>query len=208
MSLRRGKTKSLLESSIDSALLAVEIYNKPRVPFRCESYITHMIMAWTRLLQAHFQNTIGDRYYYKEKNGRYKIIEGERKAWELDTCITKFGKFSDAVKSNLKFFIRLRNKIEHRCIEHDQIGINIFGECQALLYNYENELVKLFGEDYALNENLAYSLQFSTIRQKGQIEANRQLLSTETKELRAFIDSYRTSLSESVFNIMCIKNRG
>ena len=27
--LRKGRTKSLLESSIDCALLAVEIYNKP-----------------------------------------------------------------------------------------------------------------------------------------------------------------------------------
>lgn len=32
--LRKGKTKSLLESSIDCALLAVEIYNKPRAPFQ------------------------------------------------------------------------------------------------------------------------------------------------------------------------------
>lgn len=200
MSLRKGKTKSLLESSIDSALLAVEIYNKPRVSFRCESYITHMVMAWTRLLHAHFHNTIGDKYYYKEKNGRYKIIDGERKAWELDTCINKYGKLSEGVKSNLKFFIKLRNKIEHRCIEQDQIGILIFGECQAMLYNYENELVKLFGEDYAINENLAYSLQFSTIRHKGQIEANRQLLSSEIKELRTFIDTYRTALTDTVFN--------
>lgn len=199
MSLRRGKTKSLLESSIDSALLAVEIYNKPRVSFRCESYITHMIMAWTRLLQAYFHNTIGDKYYYKEKNGRYKTIDGERKAWEPETCINKYGKLSDGVKSNLKFFIKLRNKIEHRCIEQDQIGILIFGECQALLYNYEKELVILFGEEYAINENLAYSLQFSTIRHKSQIEANRQLLSSEIKDLRSFIDKYRTSLTDNVF---------
>jgi hypothetical protein len=31
MKLRKGKTKNILESSIDSALLAVEIYNKPSV---------------------------------------------------------------------------------------------------------------------------------------------------------------------------------
>jgi len=34
MKLRKGKTKSLLESSIDAALLAVEVYNKPRTTFR------------------------------------------------------------------------------------------------------------------------------------------------------------------------------
>ena len=71
-----------------------------------------MIMSWTRLFQAHFQNTIGEKYFYKEKNGWYKIIDGEKKAWELKTCISKYAKLSDGVKSNLEFFIRLRNKIE------------------------------------------------------------------------------------------------
>ena len=31
--LRKGKTKDILENSINSALLAVEIYNKPRTAF-------------------------------------------------------------------------------------------------------------------------------------------------------------------------------
>ena len=112
MYLRKGKTKSLLESSIDCALLAVEIYNKPRAPFRVESFITHMIMAWTRLLQANFNLTIGETFFYKEKNGRYKLIDGDRKAWDLKTCILKYSLLSEPVKSNLEFFIRLRNKIE------------------------------------------------------------------------------------------------
>ena len=34
MSLRKGKTKTILESSIEVSLLAVEIYNKPRISFR------------------------------------------------------------------------------------------------------------------------------------------------------------------------------
>lgn len=148
MQLRKGKTKTLLESSIDCALLSVEIYNKPRAPFRVESFITHMIMSWTRLLQAHFNHTIGETYFYKEPNGRYKKIDGEKKAWELKTCIQKYGQLSEAVKYNLDFFIKLRNKIEHRTISKDEIGLMIFGECQSLLYNYENELIKLFGSEY------------------------------------------------------------
>lgn len=114
MQLRKGKSKTLLESSIDAALLAVELYNKPRAPFRVECFITNMIMAWTRLFLAHFNMTIGDKFYYKEKNGRYKVIDGDKKAWELKTCITKYGSLTDAEKTNLEFFIKLRNKIEHR----------------------------------------------------------------------------------------------
>lgn len=200
MQLRKGKTKTLLESSIDCALLSVEIYNKPRAPFRVESFITHMIMSWTRLLQAHFNHTIGETFFYKETNGRFKIIDGEKKAWELKTCIQKYGALSEGVKTNLEFFIKLRNKIEHRTISKDEIGLMIFGECQSLLYNYENELIKLFGSEYAINESLAYSLQFSRLRTAKQVEANKQLLSTEVREIKDFIEKYRLNIKESVFN--------
>jgi len=200
MILRKGRTKSLLESSIDCALLAVEIYNKPRAPFRVESFITLMIMAWTRLLQAHFNQTIGETYFYKEKNGRYKILEGERKAWELRTCMQKYGQLTEPVKTNLDFFIKLRNKIEHRTIDKEEVGIMIFGECQSLLYNFENELIKIFGAEYALNESLAYSLQFSRLRTTKQTQAHKKLLSAEYKEINEFIQKFRDNIKDEVFS--------
>jgi len=199
MLLRKGKTKLFLESSIDCALLAVEIYNKPRATFRVEGFITHMIMAWTRLLQSYFNQTIGETYFYKEK-GRYKKIDGERKAWELKTCIQKYEKLTEPVKTNLDFFIKLRNKIEHRIVDKEDIGISIFGECQSLLYNYENELIKIFGIEYALNESLAFSLQFSKLRTIKQTESSKQLLSSEYKEIKDFIQKYRENLRDDIFN--------
>lgn len=201
MTLRKGKTKSTLESSIEAAFLAVEIYNKPRTPFRTESFITLMIIAWTRLFHAHFNITIGNKYYYKKTNNiHYQMIDGEKKSWGLKTCIDKHGKITEAVKCNLDFFIKLRNKIEHRYFDQDEIGVIIFGECQALIYNYENTLIDFFGEEYALNESLSFSIQFSRLRKKSQIEASKRLLSKEIKELKAFIDKYRTALSDEVFN--------
>lgn len=198
MKLRRGKTKNILESSIDSALLAVEIYNKPRTPFKVENYISLMIMAWTRLFHAYFNNTIGDKFYYKKGN-RYKIVDGERKAWELGECIKKYSGLSESEKKNLEFFIKLRNKIEHRHVEKETLGTHIFGECQALLYNYENTLTKLFGEEYAINENLAFSLQFSKVQTQEQRKAQKNLLSSEAQDIIDFINKYRTALSDEVF---------
>ena len=97
------------------------------------------------------------------------------------------------------FFIRLRNKIEHRHIDKDEIGIVIFGECQSILFNYENKLIEFFGEDYALNESLAFSLQFSRIRNTNQNLAGKTLLSKEVKELKEFIDKYRDGLTDITF---------
>lgn len=160
-----------------------------------------MIIAWTRLFHAHFYHTIGDKYYYKQKkSNRYEIIDGERKTWDLKTCINKYGKLEEPIKANLLFFINLRNKIEHRNINKEDIEFDIFGECQSLLYNYETLLVKLFGEGYALNENLAFSLQFSTIRTEEQNNANKKLLARGVVEINKFIAKYRSELSHDVFN--------
>lgn len=46
--LIKGKAKDLLEDSINNALLAVEIYNKPKLGNRIKSYIVHMNIAWTK----------------------------------------------------------------------------------------------------------------------------------------------------------------
>lgn len=200
MALRKGKTKQLLESGIDCALLAVEVYNKPRAPFRVETFITHMIIAWTKVFHAHLNNTIGEKYFYKVKGKkRYIIIDGDRKAWELATCLKK-KKLDESVKANLEFFIKLRNKIEHRYIDKNEIGIIIFGECQALLSNFEEFVIDCFGEEYAMNESLAFSLQFSRLRTEGQITASKKLLSNEVTELKDFIEKYRMALDDATFN--------
>jgi hypothetical protein len=198
-SLRQGKTKEILESSIDCALLAVEIFNKPRTSFKCQGFISLMIMAWTRLFHAYFNHNIGNKYYYK-KNNRYIIIDGERKAWDIKECIDKYGKLPEPIAKNLGFFIGLRNKIEHRSMASKEIETIVFGECQSLLYNYESTLVYLFGEQYALNQHLLFSLQFSTVRLENQKFANKKLLSKELEHLKNYIYKYRNSLVDNVYN--------
>lgn len=201
MILRKGsKTKNILESSIESALLAVEIYNKPRTSFRVENYIMLMILAWTKLLHAHFNNTIGDKYFVKDKSGKYVKIDGDRKTWEISRCIRQYGQLTPPEKANLELFVRLRNKVEHRHVDKETFDILLFGECQALLYNYEKHLVALFGEEYSINENLAFSLQFSKVLTKEQREAQKKLLSTEVRDLVDFIEKYKSELTDEVFN--------
>ena len=207
ISLRQGKAKTILESSVNSALTAVETYNRPRTLFRIENYIILMIIAWTKLFHAYFQSEIGERYFYKEKNGRYKKVDGEKKAWELTECIKEYQKMtktypnlSEAVVANLHFFIGIRNKIEHRYWESSSLDILLFGECQALLFNYENFLVQLFGEDYSINTCLAYALQFSHLRAKEQLKAQRDLLSKDMQDIKKYVDKYKTDLSQEVFD--------
>ena len=205
--LRQGKAKSILENSINSALTAVETYNRPRVQFRVENYIILMIIAWTKLFHAYFQSELGERYFYKEKNGRYKKIDGEKKAWELTECIKEYQKMdktypnlSEATVANLRFFIGIRNKIEHRYWDTNSLDILLFGECQALLFNYENLLCTLFGDDYSINTCLAYALQFSHLRAKEQLQAQRDLLSKEMQDIKKYVDKYKTDLPQAIYD--------
>ena len=206
--IRQGKTKSILENSRNSALSAVEIYNRPNSSFRLESYIVLMIIAWTKLFHAYFQATLGEKYFYKEKNGRYKIADGEKKAWELGTCIKQYKKsdsesyfeLSDACIRNLEFFIGLRNKIEHRYWSSSEFDALLFGECQAMLFNYETLLIGLFGADYSINSCLAFALQFAHMRAKEQITSQRILLSNDMKDIKKYIDKYRTDLPQEIYD--------
>ena len=102
--------------------------------------------------------------------------------------------------TNLHFFIGLRNKIEHRNITKREVDVLIFGECQSFLYNYENFLIHIFGKEYALNESLAFALQFSYMRHAEQKQASKNVLSAELQEIRSYIEKYRSSLSEEIFN--------
>ena len=200
MRIRKGRTKIILLSSIDAALLAVEVYNKPRTTFRSECYITMMIIAWTRLFHAFFNATIGNIYYYKKKHSnRYKRIDGEKKAWELSTCIVKHSILSEPIKKNLDFFIKLRNKIEHRHIDKKEIDVLIFGECQAFLYNFENTLIGMFGKEFALNESLVYSLQLSHLRTPQQNTSSKAALSKDLQNIISYIKDYRSAIPDEIF---------
>jgi len=98
-----------------------------------------------------------------------------------------------AVRLNLEFFVKLRNKIEHRSMPG--IDVDIFGECQALLFNFEDLLVSEFGSQNALNESLSLALQFSCHRNENQQIAIRKLHKGIARDVVSYINAFRTSLS-------------
>lgn len=199
--LIKGKAKDLLEDSINNALLAVEIYNKPKLENRIKSYIVHMNIAWTKAFHAYFHKTIGEKYFYKDSSGKYQRIDGEKRTWKLKTCMDKYKKLNNAVYMNNIFFIKLRNKIEHSYLNCTDLEIKIFGECQSLLYNYENFIIENFGQEYSINVSLPFSLQFSELRNEKSYKSSKLLLSKEMSKINEFIDKFRDSLSTEIYSM-------
>lgn len=194
--MSRGLPKDVrihLEKATDSAMLAVEVYNKPATKFRSGGFIVLMCIAWTSLFHAIcFRDK--KKPFHKNDKGRYIRIDGDWKAWELSHCLTEyFGGTASAVRENLRFMVGLRNKIEHRSMP--ELDHHIFGECQACLFNFEDMLVKEFGAKHAMNESLALALQFSHLRNANQDKAMQLLRKPLQKTIADYLARFRTSLS-------------
>lgn len=185
--------ETLLFKAQESAILGIDIYNRPMTSFRSQGFIVMMIIAWTSLFHAIFEYSNID-YFYKNTDGSYKEVDtGEKKAWELKTCIDKYkGKISSAVIENLKFFINIRNKIEHRFIP--ALDLDLCGECQSLLLNFENMMTQTFGSYYSLSDLLSIPLQVVTSKQSWQTETSMKFQSQHYNELKHYIADYRASL--------------
>jgi hypothetical protein len=186
--------KGALEKALDSALLAVEVYNKPAVKFKSGGYISLMVIAWTSLFHASFFKRKLKPFYRKE-NGHFIKLEGDFKYWELDECLRQFYQTDtgNPIRKNLEFFIPLRNRIEHRSMP--ELDASIFGECQAMLLNFDGMVEKTFGSKYCLRESLSFALQLfpSSANLAAAIQHN-----PTTKPVVDFIQQYRSTISAEV----------
>ncbi len=191
-----NRVKDHLEQAKDACLAAVETYNKPGSYFRTRSFTVLMVIAWTSLFHGIFYRRKQKPWYVQSGQGkgtRYKKVNGEPKHWDFNECVRRFyGSEHPPERANLEFISRLRDRIEHR--HHPELDPALYGECQALLMNFEKTLAGEFGRDHALAEHLDLALQFSTFRPEGQEEAIRRLNSQAAKDLLGFIENYRVGL--------------
>lgn len=186
----------LLKKAREFALSAVSTYNNPFTNFKTYGFIVNIVIAYTALFHAIFEKR-GDDYFYLDANNEYKLINGDKKAWELTECFNKYwGDLDIPEKANLKFLIGLRNKIEHRSLP--AIDLYTDGECQSALNNFENLIVKEFGDEYALITNLAMAMQSTEISNQAQIDALKQLQTDNYRVVREYMEDYRNSLSTEI----------
>jgi hypothetical protein len=198
MTKKAIKVQQLLKKSQESAILAVDIYNKPATKFRSYGYIVLMSIAWTSLFHAIFEKRKIKYFYRKPNIQRFLYVDGERKSWDLIKCCDEF--FTDKnspIKKNLEFFVALRNKIEHRFLP--SLDYEICGECQSLLQNFERLITHEFGEENGLNESLSIPLQLLSINPEWKNRIIKELQGKHYQFVKKYIDTYRESLDEKVW---------
>ena len=186
----------------DAALAAVDNYNRPRTFFRTRTFVLLMTVAWTSCFHAIFYDKKVKPWYVKSGSGkgtRYDRVDGDPKHWELSTCVKEYwGNQHPPSRKNIEFFLGLRNKIEHRY--YPELDPALYGESQAMLMNFEDLLVKEFGTDMALLDQVGVALQFSALRPQQQQQALRRLQSAALDDVRDYIQTFRAGLAPEILD--------
>ena len=191
----------MVQASRDEACHAVEMYNRPGAPRSYETFVVHMHLAWLYLLQA-IARRDGVDFRYIEMHGRRRRIvrvDGEPKTWELDRFVVeRWPNATDPVRANLRFFIALRNKIEHRYTRSQEaLAIATGGHAHALLVNYETELTSEFGQEASLAHRLRFPVFVGSFTEEGE-ELLRRMRASLPAPLRRFLASYHDQLDPVV----------
>lgn len=137
----QGKVKA----ACHEACFAVDLYNGPEVARSIEAFLIHMHIAWLMLLHA-LMDRDGIDYRYWKADRRLDYVDGQPKTWGLRKCVReRWPDEPSPVRANLEFFIKLRNMIEHRPVFTSvPIALAVAGHAQALLRNFEGEVVDQF----------------------------------------------------------------
>lgn len=182
-----------LQKAKEFALLAVTVYNNPLITLKTHGFIINIIIAFTSLFHAIF-NKNGIDYFSKDNSGNNIIIEGDNKTWELNECCEQYWKgVHTPEKSNLKFLIGLRNKIEHRNLP--ELDLLVAGYCQSALSNFENILVDEFGDEHALFANLAIAMQLTRMATEDQARAMKNFQKENYRVVKEYMETFNTDLN-------------
>lgn len=180
-------SKNLVEKSKNAFMLALELYNKPTIGYRAESFSILFANAWELLLKA---------YIYKAEKGkrlsifRKKHKNKRRESISIDDCLNRvFENANDPIKRNITYISDIRNEASHLIVkELDPYFSRVF---QAGVINYIKFLNKWFEID--LNEDLNPGL-VSLISDKDQIANSKNLRlkynKVDLKDILSWVDRF------------------
>ena len=203
--------KQLLQKAKDSALLAIEYYNKPAVSFKSEGFIVMICIAWTAFFHAYFLKNKIKPWYRKTEKGkkpRYNFITEElpnghkikdKKWWDLKKCVKEFFKDKQSevpVQKNIEFLSGIRNLIVHRNLP--ELDASIFAECQASVINFNNFLERYFGEKHKIDMFLSFSIQLFQSPINFLEASKNELKKKNAMEIVEYIKSFRSTLTTDI----------
>ena len=134
----------------EAMILAVQLFNTPRIAFKAGVFSMLANVAWTYLLHEFYESK---GVAIINKDG-YSLLLSQMIA--RDDC-----PLSKACKQNLVALKEIRDVVEHRTIgPFDVKWLPLF---QSTCLNFEKALTDLFGPRLTLGRELGFSLQFAKL---------------------------------------------
>jgi hypothetical protein len=199
---RPKRYQPMINAARGEACLAVRLYNDPAEERSFEGFVVHMHLAYLYLLHAQLTRDGVDFRYRRRDNPRLlERVDGEPKRWELAKCVAERWEADHPVRRNIELFIALRNKIEHRYASKSDLAliVALSGHVQALLLNFEEELLAQFGPDASLSTRLRFPVFVGSFTDAGEATL-RRLRTSLPAPLRRFIAQYEAGLPDEVAN--------
>lgn len=133
-------SRQLLGKSQEAFLLSLEIYNKPTIQYRLESFCFFFTNAWELMLKAYLlEGTKSEKsiFYPKEKNKPRKSIAVR------DALKRLFPNEKDPIRKNIEDIAGLRDSATHLVVQElESVYVGLF---QAGVLNYIQKLKEWFG---------------------------------------------------------------
>ena len=101
--------KALLGKSRDNMLLAIELYNRPSLDNRLDSFVLCFCVAWEQLLKAILIEKNGEDSIFKNKYKKNRI----RETISLRGCLDKLYRKDDLVRKNIELITHYRDQAVH-----------------------------------------------------------------------------------------------
>lgn len=122
----------LIERSLDSFTLALEVYNRPSLKNRVEAFTIMMVNAWELLLKAELLIS----------NGYSAIFYNENRSISLNDALKKRLQENDPVRKNIEKLIELRDQAIHLLIPELQPQLSRLFQATVINYQarYRNEM--------------------------------------------------------------------
>lgn len=129
-------SKALLKKSRDNMLLALELYNRPSLENRIDSFVLCFCIAWEQLLKAILIESKGEDFIFKQqKEGRV------RETISLRECLKELYSAENKTRKNIERIQFYRDQAVHLLMPEVQgIMSRIF---QSGILNYSTEFQKL-----------------------------------------------------------------
>lgn len=126
--------EGLIEKSIESFKMAIEIYNKPMIKYRVEGFSYYICSAWELMLKSHMIKQSGKKSIYYPDNPERTL--------SFENCIQKvFTNNKDPLRLNLEKMLELKTTSPSFIIqEYEYIYLPLFQSC---VFNYMDKL-KIF----------------------------------------------------------------